>query len=504
MPKLYLLFVVGYFGLLFGTLFIDLAYGINLAIGIYFVSPWTKWWGALLPEIRWIMILMVANITAWAIRTKRYAKTRIRDARPLQYLIAFNVIMVLVGFICVWPDKHWELVDKQVKVMIFLLLMYKAIDSPKKLEGTIWTFLGGVFYIAWIAYDTGRTGNGRLEGVGTIDSTDSNDIGAIFVTAVPLLFFYALEGRKLWIKGVAFLALAFVMNGLILVNSRGAIIGVAAAMMIFVSAILFTKLKSTAFKAKVIAGCIAGFIVFLYLADATFWDRQGAISTDAESSDYNRLTIWKYALKLSADRPLGVGGMGYTLLSPSFLPAEVMGDSPLKAIHSTYLEALTAYGWAGFLIFVLFIKSAYSAMLKTLRELKKSPDKAYERLQGFALMGSLTGFLVAAVFINRLYCEVLYYFPVFFVIFRNIYGTKKEVVSKAPVFGRPRPREALPAAPGSTGSATAPGSTPALPGAGSEAVPGSASAPQTSQSASRSSTTFRKKRLVLKDRAGGP
>ena len=483
MPKLYLLFVVGYFGLLFGTVFLDLMWGIYLSIAIYFISPWTKWWGALLPEIRWIMILGVANIVAWAFRTKRYAATRIRDSRQLQYLIAFNVLMVLVGFISVWPERHWELTDKQVKVLIFLLLAYKAIDTPKKFEGLLWTFLGGVFYVAWIAYDTGRTGNGRLEGVGTIDSTDSNDIGAIFSTAVPLLFFYLLEAKRWWGKAIALVCLVFIMNGLILVNSRGAIIGTLAGTGIFVSAILFTRIKSNSFKGKVLAGVLVCFALFIYLADATFWARQGSVVAGPDqvaSSDYNRLTIWKYALLLAVDRPLGVGGMGYTILSPTFLPPEVMGDSPLKAIHSTYLEALTAFGWIGAFLFLAIIVSSYRGIIGVQRELKVT-DRSYERLQGFALIGGFTAFMVCAIFINRLYCEVLYYFPVFFAIFKNLYGSKQPA---AAVAGRWRGARPPQIAAGAVSPAPAPATAP--------------------QRLSRSSTTLRKKSPVLKDRAGGP
>jgi O-antigen ligase len=175
-------------------------------------------------------------------------------------------------------------------------------------------------------------------------------------------------------------------------------------------------------------GVLACVGLFVYLADPTFWNRQSTlldqsdpIAAENTANDMNRVTLWVYAISLAREHPLGVGGMGYTKLSSTFLPAEVIGNSSAKAIHSTYMEALTAFGFLGLLVFLMVVFSGFQELRKTQKQLRDA-NSSYHRLQGYALLGSYVGFLVSAIFIDRLYCEVTYYFPVFFSIFRNVYG----------------------------------------------------------------------------------
>jgi O-antigen ligase len=210
----------------------------------------------------------------------------------------------------------------------------------------------------------------------------------------------------------------------VLVNSRGAMLGVAVGIAIYASAIFFRSNKSFSFKMKVVAGLLACGVLFLSLTDATFWDRQKTMTQgneDGNNADYGRLELWQYGVKLAVDHPLGVGGWGYTFLSGSFLPKELMGLSKMKAIHSTYLETLTAYGFIGLLCFLLFIYTGFKELSKANMDADGQQDH-YLRLQRFALIGCFAGYLVSAIFIDRVYCEVTYYFPVIFSIYRSLYA----------------------------------------------------------------------------------
>ncbi|MCB0450944.1 MAG: O-antigen ligase family protein [Confluentibacter sp.] len=392
-----------------------------------------------MPEIRWVFILGVVNLLSFVMRAKKYSMNRIMDTKTLRLLIGFSVVMFLVGFISVWPEKHWEIIDKQFKVFIFIILLYKSIDTPTKFEAVLWVYLTGVFYIAWVAHDIGRTGNGRLEGVGSIDSTDANDLAAIFVTAVPILFFHLLEGKTHLVKIVAFVFLIFVLNGIVLAGSRGAFIGLLISMVIFLlKTVFFVKEKGFSFKIKVFIGILVCCSLFLYLSDQTFWTRMSTLlEKETPDSDYNRVIIWEYAIDLALRHPLGIGAWGYTYLSYSFLPTDVMGNSSLKAIHSTYLEVLTSFGFIGFLIFVKFIYSSFSEIRDAQRILRTK--ETYLLYQGYALISAYIGFLICCIFINRLYCEVLYYFPAFFVVFHNIYKNRSYAVVDNYKLSKPSP-----------------------------------------------------------------
>lgn len=423
MAKAYLLFILAYVGLLSAAVFRDAVWGIYLYVLVYFVAPWTKWWGYMLPNIRWVMIVGLANLVSWLIRHQRYAHHRLRDAKPILVFVAMTLLMAVVGLWAVWPERHWEMVDKQVKVLLALLVMYKVVNTPQRFEGLLWVYCFGVFFVGWEAWGAGRSSTGRLEGVGTIDSLDANDTGAILMTGIPLLLFYVMEGKKLWIRIASLVFLPWVLNGLILVNSRGAFLGMLVAIAIYFGTVFAVGKKSFGFKMKVVVGAIAGLVLFYFLADPVFWSRQSTLTAGNEGGDhldYGRFEFWKYAYLLAKENPWGVGGWGFTYLSSTFLPVELMAGDSTKAVHSTFFEALSAYGFLGLALLVYFLHSAFRQIQGHI-DVKVHGDADYLRLQRIALISTFTGFLVCATFIDRLYCEVLYYFPVIFCIFRAIY-----------------------------------------------------------------------------------
>ena len=92
-------------------------------------------------------------------------------------------------FWAAWPVMHSNRLIAFIKLLIFLFIAYKVIDTPKKFEWMIWIYLVGNFYIGWVAHGIGRTGYGRLEGIGPSDSVASNDCAAAIVTSIPFYFF---------------------------------------------------------------------------------------------------------------------------------------------------------------------------------------------------------------------------------------------------------------------------------------------------------------------------
>lgn len=422
---LYYAFLALFFTLVAATLLVDVSWGLYLAIAIYFISPWSKWWGQSLPEIRWVLIVGIINLVAFAMRYRRYSAVRLADFRPLKWLVLFTTVIVLVTPLAAWPEAHAYIIDKQLKELLFLLLAYKAIDNPAKFERLLWVYLAGMFYVGWVAHDAGRTGNGRLEGIGPVDSTDANDLGAAFVSAVPLLIFYAMEAKRLWQRGLASVFLLYVLNGLVLVNSRGAALGAAVGAGAYLGAVMLMRGRAATVRLRVFAGVFVSLMALMYLADPPFWNRQQTLATavedandTADNPEYHRVTLWTYAFTLAEQHPLGIGGMGYTVVSPQFLPPEVLGTNEIKAVHSTYFEALTAYGFVGVGLFLAFLVAAFRQLGAARRAL--AIDDVYTRLQAYALAAAYLGYLISGIFIDRLYCEITYYFPLFFAIFANV------------------------------------------------------------------------------------
>lgn len=426
MAKTAIIFVIIYFSGIIGTIAIDATYGVYLYELTYFVTPKIRWWSAFLPDIRFSFIIAISILIGFAIRNKNYSANRVFDVPQSKWLLALVILLGLISFIAVWPEKHWEQYTRFLKLMAFVFFVYKLIDTPKKFERMIYAYLLGMFYLSWVAHSTGRYGD-RLEGLGPMDARDANGLASVFVTSIPILLFYLIEGKKYWQKISSLIILAFVIDGIVLVNSRGAFIGVIVSVIYLSYFNIFSKMKNFKFKVKWVAGLICGIALFLYLTDAAFWDRMSTMKHSegvktSETEGGRRINFWITGLDMVKDHPFGAGAWGYTGLSSQYLPKEWLTKGS-RSSHSTWIEALVEFGYLGFILFVCFIISCFNLNRKVRRHLIKKKDH-YLFYQNVAMNAGFVALLTTSTFLDRFHAEMMYWFPAFMACFANIYLCK--------------------------------------------------------------------------------
>ena len=425
MSKFVLAFILSYAGGLAASIFIDASWGIYLYEMEYFLNPPARWWYGSLPELRFSFIIAVCILISYVIRINKYSQNRIFEIPQAKWLLMLLIMMIIVSFYAVWPVKHSSNLIKFLKILFFLVITYKVIDSPLKFERMIWAFLVGNFYIGWVAHGSGRTGGGRLEGIGPSDTGgDSNATAALLITAVPVLLFYLIKGKN-WQRILSLILLAFIIDGIVLVNSRGAflglVVGCAYQMMFYV---IFNKTEALKERIKIIGCIFVGVCLFVYLTDVTFWERMTTIFGDAESTTggRGRIFFWMRTFEMVKQHPFGLGTWGYQYLSPQYIPEEMLTNGR-RAVHSTYFQVLANFGYIGPLIFGGLILSSFRFMRK-IRHYLQSKENQYLYYQGIAIESGFVGFLVASAFIDRLYGEILYWLILFIACFGNIYYLK--------------------------------------------------------------------------------
>jgi hypothetical protein len=337
------------------------------------------------------------------------------------------VVIVLLAFLwSINPEIHQKMVFRYLKYIFFIFLIYKVVDNQTSLRGCILVYILSICYVAFLAWQVGRTGEGRLEGIGIPDAPDVNGVAAVVVTSVPLVLYIILFSAEKWLKGVAVIALAFVLNALILMNSRGALVGLIASMSWF-SFIIFSQKGIRSAKWKLVAGLVCGLFLFVYLADDSFWARMETLqNVDAETGSGHRILYWLKTFEMLGDHPFGMGAMGFQLASPDYLPAEWMASGEgVRAVHSTWFEVLSEYGYQGLIVFMGYIASTFFLARKVKHYLIKKGERT-NMLQLVALESAFIGFIVASTFINRFYAEIMYWLPAFIAVFANIYMLKPQ------------------------------------------------------------------------------
>jgi len=429
-----IIFVVIFLGGIFGSVLIDGVYGICLYQLIYFINPGSQWWYGNLPDLRYSFIIALCILIGFLIRKNKYSNNRIFDVPQSKWLFALTILMGLVSFIAVWPEKHNAIYTNHIKIIFYVFLLYKIVDTPQKFEKLMWAYMIGGFYTGWIAHSRGRSGDGRLEGLGPTDSAESNALGALLVTFVPILIFYIIKSKTKWQRFLSIIFLAYIMDGIVLANSRGSFLGLVASLFYMSYFVFFKKIGDRNFKIKIGIGFIVGILMFIYLADDSFWDRMGTLKKVEVSEDgtlagaqggAHRTKFWLKGLELVEEYPFGVGGWGYLYLSPQFLDSEdlVAHVGGMRAPHSTWIDALVDCGYLGLILFLGFLISSFNLSRKVRRHFLEE-DNYYLYFQNIAIDAGFIAFLVASTFIDRLYAETMYVFPAIMAASANIYLLK--------------------------------------------------------------------------------
>ena len=433
---------------LLGTLIVDASFGVMLYQFDYFVNPNRRWFSYALPELRYSMIIASTIAVAFFLRIKQYQPNRFLEIPFVKWWLVLCLLSVLVWPLAANNELHVKFMVLYLKTLVFGYLMFKIIDTPVKMERLIWVFLLGQFFLAWMINDVGRNSGGRVERMGPGDSPEANGVAAVVVACVPLLVFYMLKG-KLWQKGLALFIGAFVLNAAILINSRGGFLGLVVAMSYMGWFMIASSSLTAKQKAQAVAIGILSLAMFIYLADAAFWDRMATllnIEVEGErlvgNDGAHRTEFWKAGLQMAGERPLGSGFFGFNTLGHLYMTEEVSGGR-VRALHNSLVQVLVEFGFAGLLFFLVLMFSVFKmqrAVRKTIRE------NSYLYLQSVALSACLVCTLTTAMFLDRFATENMYWLIVFMACFRNIYVVKGLEAVDSPL-QRDRPVKAATAEP---------------------------------------------------------
>lgn len=425
MSKFALLFILVYLGGLGTALLVDGAWGFYLYQLVYFLNPSLRWWSHSLPDISYSFIVVAIMGLAFLVRFKMYKENKLFSVPQTKWLLVIMILYYIVSLYALQPSLHWYSTIEYTKLLFVIALAYKMIDTPKKLDIALWSYILGAVYIGWEAYNVGRDPFGRVEGIGTVDSPDSNGIAAAITPAIPLLIYYAYLGT-LKIKLLIGFCGVWIVNALVLINSRGSFIAVLAGSGYFILVMLFGRFQKKGQRLLAVFVVASGLVGALYLTDDIFWDRMNTLTNveDERGSGSHRYHMWLAAIDVAKDYPGGVGAYGFQLLSPQYVPAELffMGQSK-KAIHSSWFQSLAELGWLGPVMFFSLISSCFLACRKIKKiAIKHNYVKLFFKI--LALECAFIAYLGAATFLDQIRAQILYWTVLFIACAYNIYVIK--------------------------------------------------------------------------------
>lgn len=414
------LFTVG----VFAALFITPVSSVLVYLMVYFVNPDSRWWAASIPGIQYSFIAALLILATLTVRYKELSPQAPWKEQPvLKWMIAILVMYGLMINFAVVPEVHKTFTYDFAKLVIIIFAVYKLIQTEKALNACLWVYILGVTYIGYVAYSVGRDGQGRVEGIGMVDTGgDGNMTAAAMVPALIILTYMAWLGNKK-IKILAVFCGAIIANGIVLINSRGAFLGAVVGALFFLFYMIFSRYQRKGQRGSAILIILIALAGTVYVADDAFWTRMETLQDveDGGKSGSHRIDFWMATFDVLQDYPLGVGIYGFVELSPNYLPEHYLeGRKTGKATHSTWFQVLSEIGWLGITFLFALLISTFKLSRKTKRYLVgiEHYDAYFKML---ALEGALLSFVVAASFIDRGRSEMLYWLILFIAIASNIH-----------------------------------------------------------------------------------
>ena len=364
----------------------------------YLLAPNQDWWARSVAHlgIRYYMVAAIFLAAGMALNW-RSIKVRCRRFTGLEWsLLAFLVTVWLsvplgIGV----AAKGWTLVDKTTKVFIFLLLMTHCASSLDryKVIRRVWVIAG--LYLGYRCFVTDVSG--RLTGIGGPDFGGSSGMSAHLAITLSFVGASFLVERKWWARALCLVAGGLVFNGLVLMRTRGAFLG------LLVGAVAAVLVMPKRHRTKILVAMLLASILAYGLTDDAFWERMHTISIDTNEMDRSaktRYELWKTSVDILADYPLGVGvGNFYTIIG-DYAP-ELTGRSS----HNTFVRLYVDLGLQGVAVYLLILWLAARSLLRTRRLARENQNLETVEIEAVGLAVAIVTALTAGIFTDRLYVE---------------------------------------------------------------------------------------------------
>jgi len=409
-----IIFLAVYVGAL-ARAFVNPNFGLMAYLWAFYNYPEARWWGEGLPDLRWSLFAATITLIAEFLHRARKPPEATADQLPLApsppSLLHIGGLVWLITFAAwLWVQTPWALNAAWhfegcmlfTKYVVLFIVIYRLLETRRSVELFAFAHIAGCFMWGWIA----RASNvgDRIElrlGPGV---EDANTIGLHLGTGIMFagLVFLASKSRLRWI---AVPAVPFMLNGVILTGSRGAMLGLIAA---GATALLFGPRQR---RFVLVTGAVLSVGLFFYLAQSDmFWQRMSTLKPEEgqelEGSAASRFGIAEANWQMFLDYPLGVGHRGDIVLSPRYIPAQYLDETiGLRAAHNTMLAVLTNHGIPGAICYIALHIWAFRTLWRLKRLDRKGLPADLGAFRG-AAAASLAALVVCGLFSNYIKAEV--------------------------------------------------------------------------------------------------
>jgi hypothetical protein len=333
-------------------------YGLALYLTVFFVHPPSRWWGSMLPDLRWSFVAGAIALLAVIVHGRKLDN----GARPWYStapglaLLLFVIWFWIQNFWALNPEGHYTASVQYTKYLVAFYLVYRLATGPKESADILLIHVAGCAFLGALCVYQGRSFGARLDGVGGPGINDANSLGMYIATglAIGAMLMLTLKG---WRRIAVLLALPIILDGLFYTGSRGAFVGLLAG-----GAVVYFLCPPQ--RKWVFWGCVVlGLVAAASLVDDKFVERMFSIRSAVESrenidsSAEGRLVLLEAQVKMAARYPHGAGFRGTSAMSREFLDEKWLSGAfdpseRERSSHNTFMSALVEQGIPGAILYI--------------------------------------------------------------------------------------------------------------------------------------------------------
>jgi O-antigen ligase len=305
------------------------------------------------------------------------------------------------------PDAAQSSVARYAPNILLFPVVVFAIRTPRHVVWLLSTFVASSLAVVAIGVLTGTLDEGdRLKGAGL----NPNQLGGYLAAAAIFAAAAAASRRRSPPARAAALVVSSLTGlGVLMTGSRGALVGLAAALAV-VPVALGKGRRLGAFALVVTA--LLG-TVWWYAAFAPEGVVQ-RVTNPEEGGGSGREDLWLVGWRMAEAEPFhGVGAGNFPnsavhyLLKPGLTERDETIVDDQKVAHNIYLTVLAELGAVGLTFFLVILGASLRCCLKAARAFARQGDELLE-LTARALLIALVGLLVAGFFSSAVYSKQMW------------------------------------------------------------------------------------------------
>lgn len=408
-------------------------WGFYFYLATTFVYPQGKWWGYQFGDLRWALVSAVVTAAAIILHSgKLKDKPLWLGNGPAALLVVYCAWMWLQTPLALVRADHITGATYFAKSLVAFWFVYRIVDSKERVRDLLLAHVLGCAVLGLQSLLVGRQGE-RLDGVGGPGIDDANTLGMYLATGLIAAAGLILT-QKGWRRWLSLGSIGAIANGLVLVNSRGSMLGLVAGVLVLV-------LCKADKHRRVFWGLgVVTFAMGAIVVDEAFMERMLTISQvtteEADMSAQSRVELAKSQLQMFLDHPIGVGHRGTPALSRDYLDDRWLSidlrrrlDPAQRSSHNTFLTALVEQGVFGAMLYLALVLWIVGATWRA-RRWRGSPADPELATFGATVCAALAVVIVAGNTADYLLVEVQFWLLAMLVSVRQLVPANATVLRR--------------------------------------------------------------------------